>query len=62
MTQNVFEKLLPKQVWIPSETSLTARLIRAPTNTSFEEFLSFFQSTNLYRMNKTLPQNQIYNM
>ena len=24
--------------------------------------LSFFQSTNLYRMNKTLPQNQIYNM
>lgn len=34
MTQNFFEEFLPKQVWIPSETGLTARLIRAPTNHS----------------------------
>lgn len=38
MTQNVFEEFLPKQVLIPSETGLTARLIRAPTNTSFQQF------------------------
>ena len=61
MTQNVFEEFLPKQLWIPSDGSYCT------TNQGSYEYiiraiLSFFQSTNLYRMNKTLPQNQIYNM
>lgn len=54
---------------ISSETSLDSVRDESycTTNQGSYEYiiraiLSFFQSTNLYRMNKTLPQNQIYNM